>query len=67
MSNLLFIILITNNNINLIKSLVFLSIKKTIIEFIIKIVEKKEDYEFFLGKRLLNREIYFSITLISKK
>ena len=59
--------LVTNDNIDLVRLLASLSIKKTIIEPIIKIVEAEADYELFLGKRLLNREVYLSVILISKK
>lgn len=58
---------ITNNNINLVELLIFLSIKKIIINSVIKIIEKKADYKLFLSKYWLNKKIYFFIILVFKK
>lgn len=66
-SSLSFKISVTNGNINLIGLLAFLSIKEIIVELVTKIVEGKADYGLLLGKCLLNREVYFLITSVSKK
>lgn len=58
---------ITNSNIGLIKPLAFLSIKKTIIKFVIKIIKLNADYKLFLDKYLLNRKVYLLVILIFKK
>ena len=58
---------VTNDNVDLVGLLASLSIKKTIIKPITKIVEREVDYELLPGKRLLNREVDLLVTLVSKK
>ena len=48
-----------DNNSDLVGPLVSLPIKKT--------VKKEADHKLFLGKRLLNGEVYLSVTTVSKK
>lgn len=59
--------LVINGNVDLVKILASLSIKKIIIELIIKIIEKKVNYKLFIVKHFLNAKVYFLITLVSKK
>ena len=58
---------ITDDNVDLVQLLAFLSIKKTIIKPVTKIVEGEADYKLLSGNHLLNKEIYFSVPSISKK
>ena len=59
--------LVTNNNVDLIEPLASFSIKEIIMEPVTKIVEGEADYELFLDKRLLNREVYLSVTSVFEK
>lgn len=59
--------LVTDDNIDLVGLLASLSIKEIIIELITKIIEEEANYKLLLSKYLLNREVYFLVTSISKK
>lgn len=58
---------VTDGNIDLVGPLASLSIEETNVELVTKKFEGEVDYRLFLGEHLLNGEVYFSVSLVSKK